>query len=235
MRRLVPVTVLSVFVALVAAAAGLGITDAATTDSATKVTVAPIDTLEPGDTGGQTKSVFVGMSVDQASKYARSHGVAIEYWRVPTTAPSGTVLEQLSENPVYLVVSSGPPRNLWADLPLALGPPVHLECVPGFELSADGNAGPATCAGGRVNVAVWDYVAASRPPMLALGRSASECEAARDYDDEQFTAQMNATVFALADAYYGWTFGSRLTDELDKIGPLPFAEAAAPPGGWSCS
>ena len=132
--------------------------------------------------------------------------------------PAGTVMQQVSEQPVFLVVSDGPPRDRRAVLPQAVGPPVHAECAPGFRLDADGNAGPATCQGDAVNVATWDFFAASKPPLLALGRAATECEVARVYDDDQLTAPMNFTVFELASAYYGWSFGSAFTDQLAGSG-----------------
>ena len=92
------------------------------------------------------------------------------------------------------------------------------ECAPGFRLDADGNAGPATCSGHGVNVATWEFFAASSPSMLALGRSASKCAVASAYDDDQLTAPMDFTVFELADAYYGWRFGPAFTDELASSG-----------------
>ena len=97
-------------------------------------------------------------------------------------------------------------------------PPVRPVCTPGFRLDADGDAGPATCPGGAVNVAVWEYFAASSPPMLTLGRSATRCAVARAYDDEQLTASMNFTVFELANAYDGWRFGQAFTDQLVNSG-----------------
>ncbi len=208
MRRLAPWALLVVLVAGVTAGAALGISQSHTGGSGVAVAAAP----------GPAKPVFVGMTVNQALELARSRGVSVRIWRLPASMPAGTVMQQVSEQPVFLVVSDGPPRDRWAVLPQAVGPPVHAECAPGFRLDADGNAGPATCQGDAVNVATWDFFAASKPPLLALGRAATECEIARVYDDDQLTAPMNFTVFELASAYYGWTFGSAFTDQLAGSG-----------------
>jgi hypothetical protein len=144
--------------------------------------------------------------------------VQVRVWRLPTDAPAGTVLQEISSRPAFLVVSSGPPGHRGAALRPALSPPVRPVCTPGFRLDADGNAGPATCPGGAVNAAVLEYFAASSPPMLTLGRSATRCQVARAYDDEQLTASMNFTVFELASAYNGWRFGPAFTDQLVNAG-----------------
>jgi hypothetical protein len=209
-RRSAPWALLVVLVVAVTAGALLGVSDShkssAATTAATAATAAPAEPL------------FVGMTVGQALELARSRGVSVRIWRLPASMPAGTVMQQVSEQPVFLVVSDGPPRDRRAVLPQAVGPPVHAECAPGFRLDADGNAGPATCQGDAVNVATWDFFAASKPPLLALGRAATECEVARAYDDDQLTAPMNFTVFELASAYYGWTFGSAFTDQLAGSG-----------------
>ena len=158
------------------------------------------------------------MTVQQALQLARGRGVSVRIWRLPASAAAGTVMEQLSSRPVFLVVSAGPPKNRRAVLPHAVGPPVGPECAPGFRLDADGNAGPATCSDDEVNVATWEFFAASSPPMLALGRTASKCAVAAAYDDDQLTAPMNFTVFELANAYYGWRFGPAFTDQLASSG-----------------
>jgi hypothetical protein len=163
---------------------------------------------------GARQSEFVGLTLQQARQLAHAQGVDVRIWRVPAGTPAGTVMEEVSSHPAFLIVSSGPPANRHAVLPGAMGPPVHAVCAPGFRLAADGNAGPATCPGGEVNAATWEFFAASHPPMLSLGRDASRCDVARAYDDEQLTAAMNFTVFQLANAYYGWDFGSGFTDEL---------------------
>jgi len=172
----------------------------------------------PAVTSRPQEPVFVGMTLRQAAQLARSRGVSIRVWRVPASARRGTVLQQVSDKPVFLVVSDGPPKKLEAVLPQAVGPPVHTECASGFALDADGNAGPATCHGDEVNVATWDYFAASHPPLLALGRAAAKCEVARDYNDDQLTAPMNFTVYELAKAYYGWSLGPAFADQLVSSG-----------------
>ena len=140
-------------------------------------------------------------------------------------------MQQVSQQPIYLVVSSGPLRQHHAVLAGAVGPPVHPECAPGFTLDADGNAGPATCRGGEVDVATWDYFVASHPPLLALGRTATKCAVAGAYDDQQLTAPMNATVFTLAAVYYGWDFGPAFGHQLASSG----ASAGGCSGGNSGS
>ena len=72
-----------------------------------------------------------------------------------------------------------------------------------------------------MNAAVWKYFAASSPPMLTLGRSATRCAVAWAYDDEQLTAPMNFTVFELANTYNGWHFGPAFTDQLVSGGAAP--------------
>jgi hypothetical protein len=166
------------------------------------------------DSPGAVSSQFVGLTVQQAERLARSEGVQVRVWRLPTDAPAGTVLQEISSRPAFLVVSAGPPEHRGAALRPALSPPVRPVCTPGFQLEIDGDAGPATCSGGAVNAAVWEYFAASSPPMLTLGRSATRCQVARAYDDEQLTASMNFTVFELANAYNGWRFGPSFTDQL---------------------
>ena len=170
------------------------------------------------DSPGTGPSQFVGLTVQQAEQLARSEGVQVRVWRLPADAPAGTVLQEISSRPAFLVVSAGPPEHRGAALRPALSPPVRPVCTPGFHLDADGDAGPVTCPGGAVNAAVWEYFAASSPPMLTLGRSATRCEVARAYDDEQLTASMNFTVFELANEYNGWRFGPAFTDQLVSAG-----------------
>lgn len=206
MRNFIPRALLVVVLAVTGASAALGASGFGTGSAVTS-----------GGTGSRQELSLVGMSVGQAVRVAHSHGITVELWRVPASSPVGTVIQQVNYEPAYLVVSSGRPKDRWAVLSEAAGPPVHAECAPGFELETDGNAGPATCGGGHVNVAAWDYFAASRPPMLALGRAATRCDVARSYDD-QLTAPMNRTVYELAHAYYGWRFGSELAEELGRSG-----------------
>jgi hypothetical protein len=164
------------------------------------------------------QSEFVGLTVEQARQLAHAQGIDVRIWRVPADTRAGTVMEEVSSRPAFLIVSGGPPAHREAVLPGAVGPPVHPVCTPGFRLEADGNAGPATCPGGQVNAAVWEFFAASHPPMLGLGRAASRCVVAGAYHDEQLTAAMNFTVYELAEAYYGWHFGSGFTDQLAGSG-----------------
>ncbi len=210
MRNLVPWALLLLLGLGGAAGAALGIAGSRTSPGAGTV----------GATGatGARESEFVGLTLEQATQLAHARGVDIRVWRVPAGAPAGTVMEEVSSHPAFLIVSDGSPAHRHAALPGAVGPPVHAVCAPGFRLDADGNAGPATCPGGEVNAATWEFFAASHPPLLSLGRTASRCAVARAYDDEQLTAAMNFTVFELANAYYGWHFGPGFTDQLAGSG-----------------
>ena len=181
-------------------------------------------------TAGPAEPVFVGMTVDQALASARSRGLTVRIWRLPASVPAGTVMQQVSEDPVFLVVStppSGGPPNGAAPSGRAARPPRVRTRVParrGRQRRARDVPRPHA-----VNVAAWDYFAASKPPMLALGRAATECAVARAYDDDQLTAPMNFTVFELASAYYGWSFGPAFTDQL--AGSRPPAVGCAGAGG----
>ncbi len=206
MRRFAPWALLVVLVIGGAAGAALGISSHEAPPPASAVTTIP------------QVPQFAGLPVKQALQLARTRGVSVRIWRLPASAAAGTVIEQLSNQPVFLVVSEGPLKDRRTVLPHAVGPPVLPECAPGFRLDADGNAGPATCSGHEVNVATWEFFAASSPPMLALGRTASKCAVAAAYDDDQLTAPMNFTVFELANAYYGWRFGPAFSDQLASSG-----------------
>src|SRR5271167_2680459 len=51
----------------------------------------------PGiDSNGTGPSQFVGLTVQQAEQLARSEGVQVHVWRLPTDAPAGTVLQEIS-------------------------------------------------------------------------------------------------------------------------------------------
>ena len=215
MRRLAPLVLVLATVVLTAAGAVLGISQSPQGSATGSAGVA-----------GPRAPLFVGLTIGPALRLARSQGVPVRIWRVPARLPVGTVMQQVSDRPVFLVVSTGPLKRRRAILAQAVGPPVQAECAPGFALHADGNAGPATCGGAQVNVATWNYFAASHPPLLGLGRSATKCQVAAAYDDDQLTGPMNRTVFELARAYYGWRFGAAFGDQLERSG----ARAGGCPG-----
>ena len=79
---------------------------------------------------GAGPSQFVGLTVQQAEQLARSEGVQVRVWRLPTDAPAGTVLQEISSRPAFLVVSSGPPEHRGALLRPALSPPVRPSATP---------------------------------------------------------------------------------------------------------
>jgi hypothetical protein len=203
-RNSLPRLLLAVLVVVAGAGATLGALEAGGVPAAHRA-----------ETPAAQQPVLVGMSLAQALGVARRDGITVRLWRRPDSAPAGTVIQQLSYQPVFLVVSSGPLKDRYAVLPGAAVPPVGAECAAGFALQPDGNAGPATCGAGHVDVATWDYFAASTPPMLAVGRAATACEVARSYDD-QFTPAMNRTVYELAQAYYGWRFGPAFAASLGR-------------------
>ena len=170
------------------------------------------------DSTGAGPSQFVGLTVQQAEQLARNEGVQVRVWRLPTDATAGTVLQEISSRPAFLVVSAGPPAHRGPALHPAPGPPVRPVCTPGSDSAPTATPRRRRVRDGAVNAAVWEYFAASNPPMLTLGRSATRCEVARAYDDEQLTGPMNFTVFELANAYNGWSFGPAFTDQLVNSG-----------------
>jgi hypothetical protein len=207
MRRLV-----MVLAALVAAATTLVMADSAADAGTVRWTYINSDQKSP---------LLVGMPLSRAVSFAKHHRIRLDVLRVFEEAPQSTITEEPwgLPGPVLLVVSKGPPASLWAVLPGAKGPPVHKECAPGFGVDEDGNGSPATCDRNRVNVATWDYFAPRHPPVYSLGRDVTRCEVAAVYDDDHLNQTWNYTVYVMAKAYYGWTFGQEFTDQLVNAGP----------------
>ena len=201
-----------VFTALVAGTASL-VTVASTADAGTPVRWVFINS-------NQRSPLLVGMSLKSAVAIANHHHIKLDVLRVVENSPKGTVTQEPSglPGPIELVVSEGAQANLWAVLPGAKGPPVHEECDPSFVVDVDGNGSPDTCGGDAVNVATWDYFSPRHPPMYSLGRNATRCQIAAVYDDDHLTFPMDYSVYQMAKAYYGWTFGRQFTDQLVNAG-----------------
>jgi hypothetical protein len=169
----------------------------------------------------QKSPLLVGMRLSRAVSFAKHHRIRLDVLRAFEEAPQSTITEEPRglPGPVLLVVSKGLPRSLSSVLPGATGLPVHEECAPRFDVDVDSNGSPATCHGDRVNVATWDYFASEHPPMYSLGRSATRCEIAAVYDYSHLTMPMDASVYEMAKAYYGWRFGNAFFDQLINAGP----------------
>jgi hypothetical protein len=203
-----------VLTALVAGAAAL-VTAAPTVDARSPVRWEYINS-------DQRSPLLVGMPLSRVVGFATHHHIKLNILRVFESSPKGIVTEEPRGLPgaILLVVSKGPPANLWAVLPGAKGRPVRRECAPSFGIDFDSNASPTTCGDGdRVDVAAWDYFASSRPPMFSLGREAKRCQVAEVYNNAHLTLPMDFSVYEMAKAYYGWKFGDAFTDQLTVAGP----------------
>ncbi len=119
MRRFAPWALLVVLVIGGAAGAALGISAHDGPAPASAVTTNP------------QVPQFAGLTVQQALQLARTRGVSVRIWRLPASAAAGTVMEQLSNQPVFLVVSAGPLKNRRAVLPTRSGRPSAPSARPG--------------------------------------------------------------------------------------------------------
>jgi hypothetical protein len=202
-----------VFTALVAGTASL-VTAASTADAGTPVRWVFINS-------NHRSPLLVGMSLKSAVAIADHHHIKLDVLRVVENSPKGTVTQEPSglPGPILLVVSEGAQSDLRAVLPGAKGPPVHEECDPSFVVDVDGNGSPDTCDGDRANVATWDYFARRHPPMMLLGRKTTKCQVAAAYDDDHLNLPWNYSVYEMAKAYYGWSFGRKFTGQLVNAGP----------------
>ncbi|HEV2362470.1 MAG TPA: hypothetical protein VGS21_12275 [Acidimicrobiales bacterium] len=74
----------------------------------------------------------------------------------------------------------------------------------------DGNAWPIFCQDGRLNTDAWDYFAAMRPHVFALGSGASRAlvlaAACYDWRTLHLTNPIEDNVMQLASARYGWPY-----------------------------
>jgi hypothetical protein len=202
-----------VLTALISAAASL-VAVVPTADAGTPIRWAYINS-------DQRSPLLVEMRLSRVVGFAQHHHIKLTVLRVFESSPRGIITEEPRglPGPILLVVSKGPPANLWAVLPGANGRPVHRECAPSFGIDFDSNGSPATCGGDRVNVATWDYFASTRPAMYSLGREATRCQVAEVYDNARLTLPMDFSVYEMSKAYYGWRFGDAFTDQLTVAGP----------------
>jgi len=90
--------------------------------------------------------------------------------------------------------------------PATVMPVVGL-CSAVLEHTADGNAWPLLCRGGRVNVLAWAFYAQLLPHTLAAGRQATLADvwAAMCHEGNATNVELEYG-FDIAAAYYGWTF-----------------------------
>jgi hypothetical protein len=88
-------------------------------------------------------------------------------------------------------------------------PPVVGDCSEQLEIGADGNASPVTCTNGDINVLAWNYFDGVDPTLLGLGPYATEQQVQDQLctDMQTSTIPIEESVYALAQAYYGWQFG----------------------------
>ena len=95
-------------------------------------------------------------------------------------------------------------------LPPATDVPVVNLCSTPLQTTANGNATPLFCRGGEVNVPAWKFYANVSPSILGLGLNptggqvqAALCD---DFNRSHATKSEEESGYALATAYYGWTF-----------------------------
>jgi hypothetical protein len=95
-------------------------------------------------------------------------------------------------------------------LPPATDFPVANLCSTPLQYTANGNATPLFCRGGELNVLAWKFYASVSPSILGLGLNptAGQVQAALcdDFNHSHATKVEEQNGFALATAYYGWTF-----------------------------
>ena len=89
-------------------------------------------------------------------------------------------------------------------------PPVGAECASPIQHLNSGAEGPLTCAGGAVNVLVWNYLQQYDAQVQALGPGATVAQVERAFCPPARSAFMSAAValeiYAISADYYGWHF-----------------------------
>jgi len=95
----------------------------------------------------------------------------------------------------------------------ATTPSVVGICSEQLTYGADGNAGPITCSNGAVNVLAWNYYVPMNAGLFTAGPNASpsqiesmECNGFKSRT-ESWTIPIGQSIYGLAQAYYGWSFG----------------------------
>jgi hypothetical protein len=122
----------------------------------------------------------------------------------PSPSPPPSPTEVIT--PAPLPVGTAVARRI---LPPATVLPVRALCTTPLAHDADGNADPLRCRDGSVNVDAWQYFAAIDSHVMALGpdANADTLKAAIDADfGNHSTNEIEYSGYALAVAYYGWTF-----------------------------
>ena len=122
---------------------------------------------------------------------------------------------------------TAPATSTTATASLALAPattaPVTGECSARLEIGADGNAGPLTCAEGKLNIVAWQYYAKDSPLVMSLGPDAipdqvlrAMCSDVNATAPEGSTLVQEASAYQLAALYYGWRFGVNPVQEMQQ-------------------
>jgi hypothetical protein len=102
------------------------------------------------------------------------------------------------------------PNSARAVLPPASVGPAVDECSAQLSIGADGNAGPLTCANGKLNVLAWDYFAKDNPLVMSLGPDATPDQVLEAMCADLHTGSTDVielSVYRLSALYYGWRFG----------------------------
>jgi hypothetical protein len=93
----------------------------------------------------------------------------------------------------------------------ATTPSVVGTCTEQLSFGADGNAGPIVCTNGAVNVLAWNYFITSSAGLFAAGSNATPGQIQQLESSAQgWTGPIGQSVYCLAAAYYGWSFGLNL-------------------------
>ncbi len=134
----------------------------------------------------------------------------------PTASPatSATLTPGPSPSPSSTATPSGVPVGTPVS-PRVLAPapdlPFGALCSTPIQTTANGNAGPLFCRRGEVNVQAWSFYASVSASILGLGLNPTEGQAEAaicdDFNHNHATKPEETNGYALAAAYYGWSFG----------------------------
>lgn len=137
---------------------------------------------------------------------------------VTTTAPPSTSVGAAHPAAPVSVVASGGSSVLAP----ATVPPKVPECTEHLQFGADGTAGPLLCPNGAINTLAWRWYAtglgAGTSPftVMALGPDATPAQVGTAMCADLPTGSIPTVTDAyhLAVAYYGWSFGFDLSQNL---------------------
>jgi len=132
----------------------------------------------------------------------------------PSVATTATSTPGPSASPSSTATPSGVPVGTPVS-PRVLAPapdlPVGPLCSTPIQTTADGNASPLFCRRGEVNVQAWSFYATVSASILGLGLNPTEGQAEAaicdDFNHNHATKPEETNGYALAAAYYGWSFG----------------------------